>query len=386
MKYYLVCPIGVIGGREDLLTYSSENEITIGTVARIPFGKTKKLGIIVSTTSKPKFATKNIDEILEVIVPRHLIDLAIWISEYYATRLSVVLQSILPKGLDKKRRATEYNFTKIKRSETLHQLTADQQNAIDKIENSNSITHLLHGITGSGKTRVYQELAKKILKEQKSVLVLVPEISLTPQLATEFEQLHDRVLVLHSGLTESQRHKNWQILNDAKDPWVIVGPRSSLFAPLSNLGLIIIDECHEPSYSQDSQPKYSALRVARKLAELQKGTKLILGSATPAIADYFIAQATGTPVVSLNNTTQTRDTSIEVVDMRDRNTFGTHQLFSKKLLEAMNNSIAQNEQILLFHNNELLLDSFYKQAVHELHRQYYHHKQIKIVTIYFPYS
>ena len=350
MNYYLVCPIGVIGGREDLLTYSSEKEITIGTVARIPFGKLKKLGIIVDTTSKPRFATKDIDETLDEAVPKHLIDLAVWISEFYATRLSIVLQSILPKGLDKKRRTAENNFMKIKRSETLHTLTRDQQNAIVEIENSNSITHLLHGITGSGKTRVYQELAKKILKEQKSVLVLVPEISLTPQLATEFEQLHDRVLVLHSGLTESQRHKNWQILNGTEDPWVIVGPRSSLFAPISNLGLIIIDECHEPSYIQDSQPKYSALRVARKLAELQKNAKLVLGSATPAIADYFIAQATGTPVISLNNTTQARNTAIEVVDMRDRSSFGTHQLFSKKLLEAMNNSITQNEQILLFHN------------------------------------
>jgi primosomal protein N' (replication factor Y) len=350
MNYYLVCPIGVIGGREDLLTYSSKNEVALGSVARIPFGKTNKLGVIVDTTTKPKFTTKEIGEALEEVVPRHLIDLAIWISEYYATRLSVVLQSILPKGLEKKRRHTESNFTKIERSQTLHKLTTDQKNAIEKIEKSNSITHLLHGITGSGKTRVYQELAKRILGEQKSVLVLVPEISLTPQLATEFEQLHDKVLVLHSGLTESQRHKNWQILNGTKEPWVVVGPRSSLFAPLENLGLIIVDECHEPSYTQDSQPKYSALRVARKLAELQEGTKLVLGSATPAIADYFIAQATKTPVISLSTTTNSRDTSIDIVDMREKDIFGTHPLFSKKLLEAMNNSIAQDEQILLFHN------------------------------------
>lgn len=345
-----MCPIGTIAGKQDLLTYHSEEVIQIGSIAEVPFGRTKKQAVVTSVTTKPEFATKPIGIVLEEVVPQHLIALSSWISGYYAVRLTTVLQAVLPKGLGKKRRVKEDNSKKVTRSSTNHSLTAEQKAAIETIQSSENITHILHGVTGSGKTRVYQELAKKTLAEKKSVLVLVPEISLTPQLAAEFEQLHDHVLVLHSGLTEAKRHTNWQMLKDSQHPWVIVGPRSSLFSPLQNIGLIVIDECHEPSYSQDSQPKYSALRVARKLAELSGNAKLVLGSATPLVSDYFVASATNTPIIELNSPTNKRDTSVDVIDMRERDSFGTHPLFSKKLLDAMNKSIAQNEQILLFHN------------------------------------
>lgn len=350
MTYYLLCPIGVIAGKEDLLTYSSEQKLEIGEVVEIPFGSKTKQGIVVSETTKPTFNTKPIGKILDEIIPEHLIKLSQWMSEYYGVRLTMVLQTVLPKGLGKNRRIKESVTKKTVRSNSNHALTDEQQYAVEQINNSSNITHILHGITGSGKTRVYQELAKKALEQHKSVLVLVPEISLTPQLASEFEQLYEHVLVLHSGLTESKRHTNWQMLKQSKHPWIIVGPRSSLFSPLKNLGLIIVDECHEPSYQQDSQPKYSALRVARKLAELSGNAKLVLGSATPLISDYFIAQATNTPIITMKEPTNVRDTIVEVIDMRERDTFGTHSLFSRKLLDAMNKSIAQNEQILLFHN------------------------------------
>lgn len=350
VKYYLICPIGVIGGREDLLTYHADTTLLAGTVVSIPFGKKSKLGIVIKESKKPSFTTKAVENDLPEVVPEHLIQLALWISDYYAVRLSIVLQSILPKGLGKKRRDNIVATIKHERSNGVFELTEEQKKAVETIQNSSAITHLLHGITGSGKTRVYQELARDVLRQQKSVLVLVPEISLTPQLATEFEQLHDKVLVMHSGLTEAQRHKNWQQLNNSNEPWVIVGPRSSLFSPVTNFGLIIVDECHEPSYVQDSQPKYSALRVARKLAELQKNVKLVLGSATPLVADYFVAQTLHTPIITMKKPTKKRDTLVEVIDMRERDEFGAHPLFSKKLLGAMHNSIAQNEQILLFHN------------------------------------
>ncbi len=333
-----------------MLTYHSSTAIASGTVVNIPFGKKTKLGIVIQPTTKPSFTTKPIEGELAEIVPEHLIHLATWISEYYATRLSIVLQAMLPKGLGKNRRGQEQVVKKHKRSNTHYELTKEQQAAVETIHNSSAITHVLHGVTGSGKTRVYQELAHQVLSQEKSVLVLVPEISLTPQLAAEFEQLHNRVLVLHSGLSEAQRHKNWQLLNQSTEPWVIIGPRSSLFAPLRNFGLIIIDECHEPSYVQDSQPKYSALRVARKLAELLKDVKLVLGSATPMVADYFVAEATNAPIITMRAPTKVRDTTVEIVDMRERDAFGTHPLFSTKLLSAMHNSVAHNEQILLFHN------------------------------------
>lgn len=350
MYYYYICPVGAIGGKEDLLTYSSSEAFTQGSIVEIPFGRQTKTGVIIKAAEKPAFATKPVGKIFEETVPNHLIDLASWISEFYASRLSVVLQTVLPKGLGKKRREINREVKKVARKNHENPLTREQATAVSAIEGSSAITHLLHGVTGSGKTRVYQELAKKQLENRKSVVVLVPEIALTPQLAAEFEQLHKNVLVLHSGLTESERHTHWKMLQHSQESWVLVGPRSALFSPLTNIGLIIVDECHEPGYTQDSQPKYSALRVARKLAELSNNAKLVLGSATPLVTDYFMASSTKAPILELSQPTQQRNTSVEIVDMKDRDLFGTHPLFSKLILEKMNKSIVQNEQILLFHN------------------------------------
>lgn len=349
MNYYLVCPIGAISGRQELLTYEHGNTIEPGRIVKIPFGRQIKLGVVIDTATKPSFQTKVIIDTLDASVPSHLVALSQWISEYYAARLTTVLQIMLPRGIDKKRRLKEFSRPSVTRSQSSEPLTDEQKHAIETITSSSSTTHLLHGVTGSGKTRVYQDLAVNTLAQNKSVLVLVPEIALTPQLASAFESLHARVLVLHSGLTEAERHRNWDLLNNSDENWVIVGPRSALFSPIRNLGLIVVDECHEPSYTQDSQPKYSALRAARKLADLQHA-KLVLGSATPLVNDYYLALATKTPIVRLTNPTKVRDTSVEIVDMREREQFGSHTLFSKKLLDAVNKSLAQNEQILLFHN------------------------------------
>lgn len=351
MYYYHVSPIGVIGGKQDLLTYSSSENYSTGTVVVIPFGSRQKNGIIVSVTQKPKFATKPIKASLEDIVPQNLIALSRWMSEYYAVRLSTVLQTLLPSGIDKNRRLkTPPDQQTINRSSTIHALNQEQLDAVEKIKSSKYITHILHGVTGSGKTRIYQELIKEQLSLNKSTIVLVPEISLTPQLSAEFQSLHKNVLVLHSKLTTAQRHIHWKHLNSSTEPWIIVGPRSALFSPLKKLGLIIIDECHEPSYQQDSQPKYSALRVANKLAQLHDGAKLVLGSATPSITDYYYAKETNTPIIELKKPTKKRNTSIEVIDQTDRGQFGSHPIFSKRLLELMNKSVVRNEQILLFHN------------------------------------
>ncbi|MBP9738647.1 primosomal protein N' [Candidatus Saccharibacteria bacterium] len=351
MQYYLICPVGVFAGTQDVLTYSSKLAIKVGSIVVIPFGTRTKLGVVLDQTQKPSFTTKPIDLILPYVLPRHLLLLADWISTYYVTRLSFIMQMLIPTGITKKRRKVKPATSAPKRSTEFEPLTLDQKSAITRITNSEQTTHLLHGITGSGKTRVYQELAKTVISEGKSVLILVPEIALTPQLSAEFDQLHKNVLVMHSGLTEAQRHVNWHALIQSDEPWILVGPRSTLFSPLKNIGLIVIDEAHEPSYQQDSQPKYNALRVARKLADLSSGdVKLILGSATPAVADYYLAEQTHTPIIEMFTPTMTRNTSVEVVDMRDRQSFGTHSLFSKKLILAMNNAVAQNEQILLFHN------------------------------------
>ena len=146
-------------------------------------------------------------------------------------------------------------------------------------------TMLLHGVTGSGKTLVYIEAAKQALKEELSSIILVPEIALTSQLVSEFSKHFPKIILTHSKQTEAQRHAAWKEIISSSDPVIVIGPRSALFAPVQQLGLIVIDECHEPSFKQEQSPRYSALRAASILAR-QHNAKLILGSATPAVADY----------------------------------------------------------------------------------------------------
>ncbi len=344
-----MCPVGVVKGLEEYLTYHSESPVEIGAIVVVPFGNKQVVGVVMKECQKPAFATKMILEVVGPKLSTELLGLALWMNSYYATHLSTILQTILPTGSNKRRRTAKTSTLAVKQEKETSKLTRDQADAVQKIKKSNSITTLLHGVTGSGKTRIYQELATEALNKNRSVLILVPEIALTPQLAANFNHLHDKVFILHSNLSEAQRHILWNALEAEKGASVVIGPRSALFSPLKNIGLIVVDECHEPSYQQDSQPKYSALRVARKLAEIHKA-KLILGSATPLISDYYVAKLTNTPIVKLPKAVNESDVTIDLVDMRDREMFGNNTIFSKKLLASIERTLTSNKQSLLFHN------------------------------------
>lgn len=349
MNYLLICPVGVIGGSEEYLTYHSIDPVTPGSIVSIPFGKRKVLGVVLQATSAPQFKTRAISKNENIKFPLLLLSLAQWMGSYYGVRVSFVLQTMLPTGLTKKRHSTLPTNPIPDREIIIPQLSTDQAVALKKIQHSDSVTHLLHGVTGSGKTRIYQELTRDALSHNKSVLILVPEISLTPQLAAEFKHLQKTVYVIHSGLTEAERHLLWLQISNEREPIIIIGPRSALFTPVESIGLIVIDECHEPSYIQDNQPKYSALRVARKLAGLHNA-KLILGSATPLVSDYYTAIHTKTPIISLPKPISASNVAVEVVDMRQRETFGPHPIFSRTLIHALQQTLESGKQALLFHN------------------------------------
>lgn len=169
------------------------------------------------------------------------------------------------------------------------QLNTDQQRAVEQIISTlgRFQAHLLHGVTGSGKTEVYMRAIEQVLSREQSALVLVPEISLTPQAVSRFTARFDRVAVLHSGLTAAQRHAQWISIHDGQAQ-VIVGARSAVFAPTRNLGLIIVDEEADPSYKQDQLPRYHARDVAVRRAQMQK-LPVVLGSATPSLESYHNA-------------------------------------------------------------------------------------------------
>ena len=345
MNYYLVAPAKAFNQSENLLTYQSEVKLSIGQIVLIPFGKQQTVGVVVESTTKPTFATKNIiSTVYDEPLPKQLIKALFWLTDYYRCPMSTVVQAILPRGITKKRRTVIESLPKQPRA-TDNPLNSAQKRAIKAILQNQANTILLHGITGSGKTNIYIELAKQTLASNQSVIILVPEIALTSQIVRNFRAHFDQISLIHSGQTESLRHQIWQAALQADKPQIVIGPRSALFTPVKNLGLIIIDEAHEPAYQQDQNPKYSALRLASVMA------KTILGTATPLISDYYVCKQHDA-IVELNQLAIENDnvTTTTIVDLKDRASFTRNRLLSNQLIDSIKQSLATHKQAMIFHN------------------------------------
>ena len=344
MEYYLIAPAKTFHSSDNLLTYSSETPLKIGQIVEIPLGRQSTIGIVVKNTTQPDFDTKSITKIIyEQPLPKKLVDALFWLSSYYRCPLSTVIQAALPRGITKNRRGKlpeAPNITPID-----NPLNSAQRAAIKAIEENPANTILLHGITGSGKTNIYIELCARTLAKNQSVILLVPEIALTSQLVHNFQQHFKNITLLHSNLTESLRHQLWEKILTDNQPQVIIGPRSALFAPVQDLGLIIIDEAHEPAYHQEQNPKYSASLLAGKLA------KTVLGTATPLISDYYLCKSHNA-IVEINQLAIESDkhTSISVIDLKDRSDFTKSRILSNQLIENVKASLANHTQSMLFHN------------------------------------
>lgn len=344
MKYYLIAPAKTFHSSDNLLTYSSETPLKIGQIVEIPLGRQSTIGIVVKNTTQPDFDTKSITKIIyEQPLPKKLVDALFWLSSYYRCPLSTVIQAALPRGITKNRRSKLLEAPNITPID--NPLNSAQRAAIRAIEENPANTILLHGITGSGKTNIYIELCARTLAKNQSVILLVPEIALTSQLVRNFQQHFKNITLLHSNLTESLRHQLWEKILTDNQPQVIIGPRSALFAPVQDLGLIIIDEAHEPAYHQEQNPKYSASLLAGKLA------KTVLGTATPLISDYYLCKSHNA-IVEVNQLAIESDkhTSISVIDLKDHSDFTKSRILSNQLIESIKASLANHTQSMLFHN------------------------------------
>lgn len=353
MNYYLVAPLTVVRDNETAFTYHSETLLAIGIVVRISVGKKELTGVVIrAVPKKPSFTTKPITSIItQTPIPLPLLSLAEWMSSYYATHLALVLQTILPAGLHKQRRQKEAPSTFAQRARTNIVLNKEQSSAIRYIAEHERGTLLLHGVPGSGKTQVYIESAKHEVAAGRSCIVLVPEIALTSQLVAEFTNHFPNVVVTHSHMTEAERHKAWLQTLESTEPLIIIGPRSALFMPVQNLGLIIIDEAHEPSYKQDQSPRYSALRAASILAKFHKHAKVLLGSATPSVQDYYLAEHTKSPILTLTKpAVATQLPRVELIDLRKKDQFKQHRFLSDELINTARNALEHQKQVLIFHN------------------------------------
>ena len=228
-------------------------------------------------------------------------------------------------------------------------LTDAQNQAKNDILSQNAI-YLLHGVTGSGKTEVYMSTIEEVISQNKTAIMLVPEISLTPQVLGNFRsRFGDNVALLHSGLSAGERFDEWKriLMGDAK---IVVGARSAIFAPLKNIGLIVIDEEHDGSYVSDSNPRYNTIEVAIERAKLSN-CSLVLGSATPDIESYHKAMTGEYHLIEMKHRINKRDLPpIQVIDMCKEIKDGNPSIFSRSLIDALDKTIKENNQAMLFIN------------------------------------
>jgi len=232
--------------------------------------------------------------------------------------------------------------------------TPEQRRALDaigaRLEPPQFGVFLLHGVTGSGKTEVYLQALRRVVDSGRQGIVLVPEISLTPQTIRRFLERFDDVAVLHSRITTAERREQWRRIH-TEEPEVVIGTRSAIFAPVRRLGLVVIDEEHEPSFKQPATPRYHARETAVERARSENAV-VILGSATPALESYYHARSGRYALLQLGRRVEERPMPrVELVDMREA--FAEQKrfvLFSRHMIEAMRRTLALGEQVILFLN------------------------------------
>jgi primosomal protein N' (replication factor Y) len=351
--FVMVAPLTYTGTVSSGFTYHSDTELAPGQIVQVPLGRRQSLGVVTAAdVPAPAFATKAVTSVLELApLPVHLLKLADWMAEYYYSSPKAVWQTLLPAGITRKRRAPKAVANSFVLPKPDHELTDEQAAALAQISGGGATTYLVQGVTGSGKTRLYIELATRQLQQGRSAIVLVPEIALTPQLLALFEaSFPGRIIAYHSGLTEAQKHLAWQRALDTEEAVVVIGPRSGLLLPLASPGLIVIDECHETSYKQEQNPRYHAIAVAAKLAHLA-GAKLVLGSATPGLSEVYAAEAGRIELIKLTKRVAGRPLpQTTIVDLRRREERGPSTFLSPKLIAALSETLTVGRQSLLFIN------------------------------------
>ncbi len=266
---------------------------------------------------------------------------------------SLIKKAILKVVNEEVRRTTLSDYS-MKLEQTFKKdLTAEQKNAFGQIleeyEKEQKKPVLLHGVTGAGKTEIYLQIIDEVIARGQSAIVLVPEISLTPQVVNIFvSRFPDKVSVTHSRLSTGERFDQWKRAYD-NEISIMIGPRSSIFTPFNNLGVVIIDEEHERTYKSDTTPKYDTIDVAKKLCELN-GALLVLGSATPRLDSYKNALEGKYKLVEMKNRVNFSFPECEVVDMTEELKKNNKSIFSERLQEEMMHTLNDDKQIILFLN------------------------------------
>ncbi len=331
-------------------TYSvpSGSNVAVGMRVSVPFGRRKMTGFTVALVSDPgqtDFEIKQIDRVVDKIPlfgPAE-IELARWIADMYYCTEGEALSTMLPGGRRESSMPVFEEFSMPPMHEI--QLSDEQTSAIEGIMSSDGGIHYLYGITGSGKTEVFLQTAARVISSGGGVIYLVPEISLTHQLTEEVRRrFGSGIAVLHSALTPSQKLVEWQRIRSGEARFVI-GARSAIFAPVPDLGLIIIDEEHEGAYKSGSKPRYHARQVAMHRAA-ETGARLIMGSATPSLEAWYLVKSGRINGFSLGKRLSGGAVpQIELIDMKKYS-----GCISAPLEKAIRETHAEGRQSILFLN------------------------------------
>jgi primosomal protein N' (replication factor Y) len=352
----------------EALTYSSAEPLTRGQLVNVPLGKRKIKGLVLGpTTEVPEFKIKPIDSIDEEYAPfpDPFVKWLEWLASYYLHPVGQVVQSAYPplKKTDKQRASKRAPVIPQLDADKIPELMPEQKSSFEAIaQHQGFSTHLLFGVTGSGKTEVYLRLLDKALKEGKRGMVLVPEISLTPQLIQRFaRRFGDKIAALHSQLTDRERTNQWWDVVEGRKS-ILIGARSALFCPVPDLGIIIVDEEHEPSYKQDEKLKYNGRDAAVMMGKMMN-CPVVLGSATPSLETWKNAQDGRYHLHPLKNRVEGRALpDIEIIDLRKLKADDDHQKLmiekyshlpywmSPQLFERMRETLGRGDQSALFLN------------------------------------
>jgi primosomal protein N' (replication factor Y) (superfamily II helicase) len=263
-------------------TYEVDETVGVGAIVRVPFGRSRARGIVTAIVDAPPpgVDARPIESVLGEIPPT-LVELALWIADYYGSTPARALALVAPESPKRrKEQAPPAERQALTGEAEPVSLSKSQRAAVDRIVGADGGTFLLYGATGSGKTEVYLQACAAMLERGLGAIVLVPEIALAPQTVGRVRRrFGERVAILHSGLTAAERRDERERIASG-EARIVVGARSAVFAPIRGLGLIVVDEEHDSSYKQDSDPRYDARTVAAKRASLE-GAVAVYGSATP---------------------------------------------------------------------------------------------------------
>lgn len=366
MKYVNV----IIDNRSDSTdtpyTYGCECDgVTVGSKVYVPFARSRKLreGYVFSEAEKVSEdmikRLRYVDSAdSEVSLTPEMVRTAVWLRSRYLCRYIDAVRCFTPAGSSAKRRESRDPFAgREPEDSSVHELTEQQADAMERIgravDSGKHAMFLIHGVTGSGKTEIYMRAAEKVLAAGRSVIVLVPEISLTAQTIDRFVGRFGsgRIAVLHSRMTPGDRYDQWKKIRDGGVD-IVIGARSAVFAPLRNIGLIVVDEEHESTYKSDHTPKYDTVEVAvKRLRDKDNNGILLLGSATPSVVSYSRA---GDGIYELIRLTERYNRvpmpKVSVVDMREEMKAGNRSVISRELYAAMSKQLDDGRQVMLFLN------------------------------------